>query len=142
MAGRAGDRDQRDPTIPLLFITSARSPAKFYLCAATADALDISPATLRRLGPRDPDRFGPSHEAFYGRVQMIALRAGADDVIRFHGEHLIVAIPPNRNVEIFYGNRVVTSAYVTVSPAVSHTARGIGARSIRPLTSREQDESD
>ena len=70
---------------------------------------------MRRLGPRDPDRFGPSHEAFYGRVQVIALRAGADNVIRFHGEHLIVAIPPNRNVEIFYGNRVVTSAYVTVS---------------------------
>jgi len=31
--------------------------------------------------------------------------------------------PPHRNVEIFYGNRVVTSAYVTVSPAVSHTVR-------------------
>ena len=31
--------------------------------------------------------------------------------------------PPRRNVEIFYGDRVVTSAYVTVSPAVSHTVR-------------------
>jgi hypothetical protein len=38
--------------------------------------------------------------------------------------------PPHRNVEIVYGNRVVTSAYVSVSPTVSHTVRAsVHARS-------------
>lgn len=43
---------------------------EFYLCTEVADALGISPATLRRRAARDPDRLRPSRVTRFGATTL------------------------------------------------------------------------
>lgn len=69
--------------IPPLVARVRALAGELYLCREVADALGVSPATLRRLGDLDPDRLGPSHETYYGRVHVLLYDQAAVD--RLHG---------------------------------------------------------
>src|SRR5664279_4004969 len=59
-----------------------------YLCREVADALDLSPSTVRRFGARDPDRLGPSHETYFGRVLVYLYDAATVERLHAHlAEH-------------------------------------------------------
>ncbi len=71
--------------IPATVAHVRRLPGGLFLCVEVADALGVSPATVRRLGERDHDGLGPTHETCFGRMRLLLY--DGDAVQRLH-DHL------------------------------------------------------
>lgn len=73
-------------TIPTAIATVRALPGEHYLCHEVADALDVSAATLRRLGRREPVKLGPTTTIVAGGKPVAVFDMAAVERIAAHLE--------------------------------------------------------